>query len=320
MKEEAIKELASVLDEYNSKYKKVDFDCFKRIYDIVIKINNLEEYCQTIELIEPENDDSIFKDIIAAYSNKYKKIIVNKDCFNKGNEQINNELYDALSEKEKIIINNFYLVHTLLHELEHARQHKQINSNKYSYKKHILTLSLSESLLEENINKLKHEKDNLTEEEQQVLEGLIEYGIRIAKNKKRVYPYLTSEKMAEADAWYTIKNIYKESSANKSNYIENAIDLSYYGCFILGYEINETNIIPPILSFYTILLSEDMEDLKKKLPYIMREIEAGQYLNTLDKMYYGFKITAEEYKNYEKEIKSLISKLKSSSKTIELKR
>ena len=202
------------------------------IFEIIRDENNLKDYCNTIKFNELPGKT------LGWY--RSKKIEVDYEIA-------------ILRDYSSCFESNLMLLEIILHEMEHAKQHRVIKSDvndKYGFIEKIL---LSCCL---NIYRLNEQPAPWPESDINYLEKLgIERNVdslkKLANLQHSLYSYAPNERMAEINSFYQLKKMLEEYG-DPENIIDN-IELNLNQHFIRGYRKmkDEENIIPPSYRFLT---------------------------------------------------------------------
>ena len=281
------KEIYDIVLKSSSEDKLLSKSNMEDIFEIIRDKNNLKDYCNTIKFNE------LKEKTLGEYRRYTKKIEVD---YNKA----------ILREYSNYFESNLMLLEIIIHELEHAKQHRIIKSDvndKYGFIEKILL----ESCL--NIYRLNEQPAPWPDSDIKYLENLgIERNVdslkKLAKLQYSLYCYAPNERMAEINSFYQLKKMLEEYG-DPENILDN-IELNLNKHFIRGYKKmnDEENIIPPSYRFLTKMgfdnIIPTIENLEKQY------FDYPQY--NLYKMLYGLNVDEDFLNKKLLKVKNLMKK------------
>lgn len=281
------KEIYDIVLKSSSEDKLLSKSNMEDIFEIIRDENSLKDYCNTIKFNE------LKEKTLGEYRRYTKKIEVD---YNKA----------ILREYSNYFESNLMLLEIIIHELEHAKQHRIIKSDvndKYGFIEKILL----ESCL--NIYRLNEQPAPWPDSDIKYLENLgIERNVdslkKLAKLQYSLYCYAPNERMAEINSFYQLKKMLEEYG-DPENILDN-IELNLNKHFIRGYKKmnDEENIIPPSYRFLTKMgfdnIIPTIENLEKQY------FDYPQY--NLYKMLYGLNVDEDFLNKKLLKVKNLMKK------------
>ncbi len=281
------KEIYDIVLKSSSEDKLLSKSNMEDIFEIIRDENSLKDYCNTIKFNE------LKEKTLGEYRRYSKKIEVD---YNKA----------ILREYSNYFESNLMLLEIIIHELEHAKQHRIIKSDvndKYGFIEKILL----ESCL--NIYRLNEQPAPWPDSDIKYLENLgIERNVdslkKLAKLQYSLYCYAPNERMAEINSFYQLKKMLEEYG-DPENILDN-IELNLNKHFIRGYKKmnDEENIIPPSYRFLTKMgfdnIIPTIENLEKQY------FDYPQY--NLYKMLYGLNVDEDFLNKKLLKVKNLMKK------------
>lgn len=193
-------QILKLIYDYSNNGKLADKNFIEQIVKIVCEYENISKYIKNIEFKPINSQDN---SSIAGYNYKEKKIILFYEQLNKYlNTKKSSDVF--ISSSEKIFYKNVEIVDSILHELEHAKQSKvmETESNLESSILKITGVGKSRELFEAQLRKMGYGNAlvNIFLEEKM-------------KNYYKYYNFAPHERLAEinahskmADIIYPIKN------------------------------------------------------------------------------------------------------------------
>ena len=270
--------ISYILNRYNNELKTLDKIGIDEVIKALITINGLDDYIKHVNYVELKNDNANM-----AYSYFNKSINVSPN-FIKGVNRSSKKMLDFFKIPDDTITLNFDIVHSILHEIMHARQYKLLDETDNQTIKEVLTKSLTGATYSEADNKKRALKfANKT-------------------NDLKIYQLMPSELNAEIEAMKQIRNIIESIKIdNKYKYI-NMYDLRIKLLEMNSYSKHFVFISSPVEKF-----------IKYRRRYMRDDIELNRkeiYKLDLDtRLSYGLPIKLFEYNNMENEIKNNIGYL-----------
>ncbi len=144
------KELLNLIHYYSSMFKTVDEEYIRKLVKIVISSKLLEDYVKEVEIVKGDHLNKKFSQgrEVANYSFASKKISVFYENLMLYKFQY---IYhqEFLNHFEFVIVKNLIMSQKILHELEHANQHKMMIQNDGSLEAEVLRLSIDPTLGDE---------------------------------------------------------------------------------------------------------------------------------------------------------------------------
>lgn len=134
-------ELIKLIYDYSVKMKLFDLNLAEKIIEIFVSKKDLRNYVKNLRITD--RLQMLDSDIVcASYSPSTKEVSIDYKALQIILE--NRSVYECLfSSFEQIMFKNFLITQILLHELEHANQHKILNMNPHdSIEKKLLSASL----------------------------------------------------------------------------------------------------------------------------------------------------------------------------------
>lgn len=262
-------DILRLIHHYSMNNKLVDEDFILKMMDIIVNKKELKKEIRNIDIEEVSPAGNEYRINPATYDYKEKKVIAYLQDINRDIQLIDKKT-PFLNKIEKVFAKNLEITRILLHEVEHANQHKKVDSNYHTLETDLLRISFKHS--QENQNMF-HEK----------------------------YIYAPSERIAEIDAAENIKKIItplKESLPTLVEY-ENVFVLQKriqgYERKIYGLEAPTCNFLFSFenlhsFDFYDQNYPKMIENISKKYttPKILRlglPIDYEEFANTEKKLY-----------------------------------
>ncbi len=168
-------DILRLVHRYSIKNKLVDEDFIIKIINSIVDKKELKEEIKNIDIEEVSPMGNEYRINPAAYDYKEKRIIAYLEDINRQIQLIDRKT-PFLNKTEKVFAKNLDITRYLLHEIEHASQHKKVDSNHPTLETNLLRMSFKHSQEEPNLFLQK-------------------------------YIYAPSERMAEIDAAENIKKI-----------------------------------------------------------------------------------------------------------------
>ena len=270
--------ISYILNSYNKDLKTLDKMGIDEVIKALITINHLENYIKTVNYVDLSNQNA---NMSYSYFNKSINVSPN---FIKGVNRSSKKMLDFFKIKDDTITLNFDIVHSILHEIMHAKQYKLLDETDNRIIKEVLTKSLTGATYNESSNKKR--------------------AIKFAKktNKMEIYQLMPSELNAEIEAMKQIRNIIESIKIeDKYKYI-NMYDLRIKLLEMNSYTKKFIFVSSPVEKYikYIRIYMWDTIELDRKEVY---------KLDLDTRLSYGLPIKLFEYNNMENEIKNNIGYL-----------
>lgn len=280
-------EFANIINYYSSKYEFINEEFINKIIKLVLNNDDLDQYI--IDTKAEENFGLFKKSVIATYSPASKLIRYN----------LKKLILEGIKKNKKtfsrIKISNTYLylfiLQSLLHEIEHARQFRKISKITTS-EDYILFLELSFlNQASEKIIDMIERNDSDFKVAINTMDYVFKRGI--------LYEFSPSERLADIYA--------KEQTYDVANFLENfqyheMMQYDYLESLLRGYRIDKSkkDVIPTKYFF---------DNMDK--PFVWDEITKNTNdLLELEKIKLGLEVKKESLKEIKKQSDELILKLK----------
>lgn len=280
-------EFANIINYYSSKYEFINEEFINKIIKLVLNNDDLDQYI--IDTKAEENFGLFKKSVIATYSPASKLIRYN----------LKKLILEGIKKNKKtfsrIKISNTYLylfiLQSLLHEIEHARQFRKISKITTS-EDYILFLELSFlNQASEKIIDMIERNDSDFKVAINTMDYVFKRGI--------LYEFSPSERLADIYA--------KEQTYDVANFLENfqyheMMQYDYLESLLRGYRIDKSkkDVIPTKYFF---------DNMDK--PFVWEEIiKNTNDLLELEKIKLGLEVKKESLKEIKKQSDELILKLK----------
>ena len=283
------KEIYDIVLKSSSEDKLLSKSNMEDIFEIIRDENNLKDYCNAINLCELPGK------IIGWYRKGSKKIDVDYDKA-------------ILREYSNYFESNLMLLEIIIHEIEHAKQHKIINSNandKYGFIEKVLLACCY------NIYRLNSQPAPWPDSDIKYLEKLgIERNentiLKLLELQNSLYRYAPNERMAEINSFYQLKKML-EGYGDPEEVLDK-INLSFNRQLIRGYQKTkeEQMIIPPSYRFLAGMGFDSIIPIIKKLE--KDHFDYPQY--NLYRMLYGLNVDEEFLNKKTIKVKNLEKKEK----------
>lgn len=267
-----------ILNRYNKDLRILDKMGIDEVIKALITINGLEDYIKHINYSIPANDSANM-----SYSYFKKTINVSPD-FIKGVKRSSKKMLDFFKIPDDTITINFDIVHSILHEVMHAKQYKLLDETKEGIIKEVLIKSLTGATYNEADNKKR--------------------ALKFAKktNDMNIYQLMPSELNAEIEAMKQIRNIIESIKIDDKYKYINMYDLRIKLLEMNSYTKKFIFISSPVEKY-----------VKYRRRYMKDDINIDRkeiYKIDLDtRLSYGLPIKLSEYNNMENEIKDNIGYL-----------
>ncbi len=199
--------IASKIFMYHKLNKILDYNAINEIIISLIKAYKLENYIKEVKCEEIEN-----KDASMAY-NYFEKCIYVSPNFIKSIYRSSEQMLNLFRIQDKLMATNLDILHSILHEVNHAKQYKHIKEVGNDLKSTLFTKSLSSYSLH-----LSYEiEDNLgiPRGETKISKELTEFA-KVSQNNMNIYKTLPSEIDAEMEATKQVKWVCEKMSSGET--------------------------------------------------------------------------------------------------------
>jgi len=288
--------ILDLLYDYSKSEKKIDDNFINYVTKIIIKEKDLEEYVTKIKyknLKIPRITQNGLEIFSMAYDYKKREMLVSKlnieFLYQILYENLKNSKFDDF---EKHFYCNSMILCGLLHEAEHANQHKKINLKNNNFEN--LLLFISNYILNEFNKKGK------------VAQFFVGFDKKLVNDSKLIHKLKTQystlvpeERMANIYAFREIQHLLEKVRGEIPNVIDE-LQSHLISLYLKGYDFDKT------ISSPTERYLEDLNNLnlsKKELYFNqnLKYLNEKEKRNTLEnRLTLGLNITSEEYSNIKK--------------------
>ena len=260
-------EIVQLINEYNQANKKVDYSFYERFFEIVKRIDGLDKYLNELIYISREDyKNPKYEKYTAGMSGlfgqagyEYKTGNLVVYAYNIERDKEHEVEKTKLEVNSSVILYNFLVLQTLLHEVEHAKQYKL--------------------------------KDNGTDIESELIRVTDVEG----PDTNESYEYSFIERLAELRSFEFILDLYEQLGVGDQR-IYDYFHKEYFEAALRGYHFEDENgfyaseengsLVAPTVKYLKI----HNGDLDK-----LSELELS--IEGEDRIIYGLPISVEEYKS-----------------------
>ena len=290
--------ILDLLYEYSKRGKNIDEEFMDKVIKIMTKEKDLKNYIKRVRFENLSsckmNHDG--KNTPMAYDPYTKKILLdshNIEIFRDKIKEITHNL--NFSDFEQVLSSNSILTHALLHEIEHANQHKKSMIKDENFENLLLGVSChvdNEFFKESKLSQLLILKKGI------YLNPQLYYNLGLQHQLNAQFKTSTPiERMANIQSTQEINNMLVQIS--KNDCIENVISL--FDSLLAGYQLNGYNFNNDIINSPTERYLEEVKKLNIAgidvhfTEYFDIVMEKAQSASLEKRLLLGLNISEEEY-------------------------
>lgn len=289
--------IASKIFMYHKQNKILDYDAISEIITSLIKAYKLENYIENIKCEEIENRDASM-----AY-NFFEKCIYVSPNFIKSIYRSSEQMLNLFRIQDKLMATNLDILHSILHEVNHAKQYKHIKEVGNDLKSILFTKSLSSYSLYLSYDI----EDNLgySRGETKISKELLEFA-KISQSNMDIYKSLPSEIDAEMEATRQIKWVCEKMSSGETYKYIDFYQMTINLMIVSSYKQKLFNVDYPVkrfIKYHNKYVPDDILNINDKINNI-KDMSFDERVNL------GLPITKKELQNINKEIKDKLEELR----------
>jgi len=284
--------LLQLIYDYSTQHKLADIDFITQVLNTIVPSIKLNSYVNKLYIFNegiPIKNDEI---VVATYNFYDKYLTFYLLAFNIIINKIPSFI-NKMSDTEKVFYKNLKALQIILHEIEHAKQNKMINSTINNDEALLLRLCRQTSPIDlgkNNFNRLL--KQGYTNK--QIMDFIHSQQLLLNQNSK-ICPH---ERMAEIKSFLEIDKII-EPMKNDFPYLNTIFVTHIFDRLLSGYEKRQNDVLSPTIEYFNnIRMSKLLNNLnffkQNKEETLLQAITA---YDLSERLMYGYPITNKEYQN-----------------------